>query len=132
MANYTVELTEGAEKTYLETRNAAADCVKRGDLTNAKVTTLQVMDDFLDRIATDPFEKGTCLSVPFEEIYWAISEKLRFYFIPACDKSFCVQVVAIFRTPRSESHARRFSQLEAQIMRQAPKQQFVVPSPPTQ
>jgi mRNA-degrading endonuclease RelE of RelBE toxin-antitoxin system len=81
MQSYKVELTPIAEKIYEEIHADAQACIATGDHTNAKLTTLRMVDDAIDNIIPhDPFSTTNALSGPLSNIFRVKKGRLRIYY----------------------------------------------------
>jgi mRNA-degrading endonuclease RelE of RelBE toxin-antitoxin system len=81
MQSYTVELTPTAQKTYEEIHAEAQACIEAGDGSNAKVTTLRMVDDAIDNIIPhDPIAVRNALSGPLSNIFRVKKGRLRIYY----------------------------------------------------
>jgi mRNA-degrading endonuclease RelE of RelBE toxin-antitoxin system len=82
MQSYRVELTPTAQKTYEEIHAEAQACIKAGDGSNAKVTTLRMVDDAIDNIIPhDPLATRNALSGPLSNMFRVKKGRLRIYYV---------------------------------------------------
>src|SRR5579859_2718113 len=78
MQTYKVELTPTAQKTYEEMHAEAQGCITGGDTSNAKVTTLRMVDDAIDNIIPhDLFRVRNSVSGPLSNISRVKKGRLR-------------------------------------------------------
>lgn len=100
MQNYTVELTPTAQKTYEEIHSEAQACIATGDTSNAKITTLRMVDDAIDNIIPhDPFHVRNSLSGPLSNIFRVKKGRLRIYYA-ASSKNKKIVILYISQTLR--------------------------------
>ena len=100
MHNYRVELTPTAQKVYEEMHADAQACIATGDPTNAKVTTLRMVDDAIDNIIPhDPFSTTNSLSGPLSNIFRVKKGRLRIYYA-ASSKERKIVILYISQTLR--------------------------------
>lgn len=98
--NFHVELTPTAQKAYEEIHADAQACIEAGDITNAKVTTLRMVDDAIDNIIPhDPFATRNALSGPLSNIFRVKKGRLRIYYA-ASSKNAQVVILFISQTLR--------------------------------
>lgn len=100
MQNFDVQLTPTAQKIYEEMHADAQACITSGDQTNAKVTTLRMVDDAIDNIIPhDPFSTSNALAGPLSNIFRVKKGRLRIYYA-ASSKLRKIVVLYISRTLR--------------------------------
>ncbi|MFZ3342780.1 MAG: type II toxin-antitoxin system YhaV family toxin [Terriglobales bacterium] len=100
MQSYKVELTPIAQKTYEEMYADVQACITAGDLTNAKITTLRMVDDAIDNIIPhDPFSTTNALSGPLSNIFRVKKGRLRIYYA-ASSKEKKIVILYISQTLR--------------------------------
>jgi mRNA-degrading endonuclease RelE of RelBE toxin-antitoxin system len=100
MPSYKVELTPTAQKAYEEIHADAQACITAGDTTNAKVTTLRMVDDAIDNIIPhEPFAVQKALSGPLANIFRVKKGRLRIYYA-ASSKEAKIVILFISQTLR--------------------------------
>ena len=99
-SDYTIELSEIAERVYRRLYEAAKVCLEAGDTTNSKVTTFNMVEEALDRlIPHDPFNPAMGLSGRVSGIYRMSKVRIRICYIGS-SKLKRIQVPFISNTPR--------------------------------
>jgi mRNA-degrading endonuclease RelE of RelBE toxin-antitoxin system len=102
MASFDVQLTPTAQKSYEEIHADAQACITSGDQTNAKVTTLRMVDDAIDNIIPhDPFSTANALSGPLSNIFRIKKGRLRIYYA-ASSKQRRIVILYISQTLRKQ------------------------------
>lgn len=97
---YEVELTTTAEETYNSISSAAEECIRVGDLSNAKVTLLKQVDEAIDVIIPhDPFNPQRGLRGPLSNIFRVSKGRMRICYVGSSDAKKIV-ILYISETPR--------------------------------
>lgn len=97
---YDVELTATAEETYKQISSAAEECIKAGDLSNAKVTLAKQVDEAIDAIIPhDPFDPKRGLRGPLSNIFRVSKGRMRICYVGSSEAKKIV-ILYISDTPR--------------------------------
>lgn len=103
---YTVELTEGAEQTYLKFVAEADGSIARGDRSNARVKRLRLVDGAINRIIpADPFNPRRALGHPLSNIFRVKKGRLRICYVGSSELRRIVIFVHFRVSPESQGCA---------------------------